>query len=124
MFQGPSRSRWRMRGLRIPSFVRSRSSDSRETHRGDDEPDRHAAAADCDDLEDRLCEERSSKTLGSRISFWKRKSANITEYDPTYRVVYLGNVLTGWAKGRNFLATGFCGKKCHYFKQFTFLHLH
>lgn len=23
----------------------------------------------------------------------------ITEYDPTYKVVYLGNVLTGWAKG-------------------------
>ena len=35
------------------------------------------------------------------MSFWKRRTANITEYDPTYRVVYLGNVLTGWAKGSN-----------------------
>ncbi|XP_042221328.1 protein FAM43A-like [Homarus americanus] len=30
---------------------------------------------------------------------WKKKSVTITEYDPTYKVVYLGNVLTGWAKG-------------------------
>lgn len=35
----------------------------------------------------------------SKVQFWKRRNANITEYDPTYRVVYLGNVLTGWAKG-------------------------
>ena len=34
------------------------------------------------------------------MSFWKRRTANITDYDPTYRVVYLGNVLTGWAKGK------------------------
>jgi len=38
--------------------------------------------------------------LPSKAKFWKkRSSANITEYDPTFRVVYLGNVLTGWAKG-------------------------
>ncbi|XP_037802206.1 protein FAM43A-like [Penaeus monodon] len=30
---------------------------------------------------------------------WRKKSVTITEYDPTYKVVYLGNVLTGWAKG-------------------------
>ncbi|XP_021934268.1 uncharacterized protein LOC110836884 isoform X2 [Zootermopsis nevadensis] len=30
---------------------------------------------------------------------WKRRSVTITEYDPTYKVAYLGNVLTGWAKG-------------------------
>ncbi|RXG73383.1 Protein FAM43A [Armadillidium vulgare] len=31
---------------------------------------------------------------------WRRKkSVDITEYDPTYKVTYLGNVLTGWAKG-------------------------
>jgi len=35
----------------------------------------------------------------AKMSFWKRRTANITDYDPTYRVVYLGNVLTGWAKG-------------------------
>ena len=36
----------------------------------------------------------------AKMSFWKRRTANITDYDPTYRVVYLGNVLTGWAKGK------------------------
>ena len=45
----------------------------------------------------------TSSRLPAKMSFWKRKSANITEYDPTYRVVYLGNVLTGWAKGESFL---------------------
>lgn len=30
---------------------------------------------------------------------WKKRSVTITDYDPTYRVVYLGNVVTGWAKG-------------------------
>lgn len=31
---------------------------------------------------------------------WRRRSVTITEYDPCYKVVYLGNVLTGIAKGR------------------------
>ena len=36
---------------------------------------------------------------GSRL-FWKKKrSAIISDVDPQYRVTYLGNVLTGWAKG-------------------------
>merc|ERR1719383_378924 len=69
-----------MKGLRIPSLMRSRSSESRSS--GEEGgwlmPDRKARG---------------------KIGFWKRKSANITEYDPTYRVIYLGNVLTGWAKG-------------------------
>jgi len=30
---------------------------------------------------------------------WRRRSVTITEYDPCYKVVYLGNVLTGIAKG-------------------------
>ncbi|XP_046818815.1 uncharacterized protein LOC124424178 [Vespa crabro] len=32
---------------------------------------------------------------------WKRHrgNASITDYDPCYKVAYLGNVLTGWAKG-------------------------
>lgn len=30
---------------------------------------------------------------------WRKKTVTLTEYDPTYKVVYLGNVLTGWAKG-------------------------
>ena len=43
---------------------------------------------------------KTKKGLASRISFWKRRTHNITECDPQYRVVYLGNVLTGWAKGK------------------------
>lgn len=33
---------------------------------------------------------------------WRRHrgNASITEYDPCYKVAYLGNVLTGWAKGK------------------------
>ena len=32
--------------------------------------------------------------------WWKRRfTATITEADPSCKVVYLGNVLTGWAKG-------------------------
>merc|ERR1712156_224168 len=38
--------------------------------------------------------------LPSKAKFWrKRSSADITEYDPTIRAIYLGNVLTVWAKG-------------------------
>ncbi|KAF6203515.1 hypothetical protein GE061_001846 [Apolygus lucorum] len=29
----------------------------------------------------------------------RRRSVTITEYDPSFKVLYLGNVLTGWAKG-------------------------
>ncbi|KAF4522394.1 hypothetical protein B566_EDAN012977 [Ephemera danica] len=29
---------------------------------------------------------------------WRRQSVTITEYDPSFKVAYLGNVLTGWAK--------------------------
>lgn len=35
----------------------------------------------------------------SRLMFWKKRSVSITDYDPTYKVVYLGNILTPWAKG-------------------------
>lgn len=53
-----------------------------------------------------LCEddldfkEKTMRTL--KVGFkkiWKRGSVNITVEDPTYKVAYLGNVLTGWAKG-------------------------
>ena len=44
---------------------------------------------------------RRTRDLRNKISFWKRKSASITDYDPQYRVTYLGNVLTGWAKGES-----------------------
>lgn len=30
---------------------------------------------------------------------WNKRSVTITEYDPTYKVTYLGNVITQWAKG-------------------------
>ena len=30
---------------------------------------------------------------------WKKRSLNLTDRDPVYKVVYLGNVLTPWAKG-------------------------
>lgn len=69
------RSRWSVAGITLPSL----SGRSASQERGSDD--------------------RKSKGLGGKISFWKRRTANITEYDPTYRVVYLGNVLTGWAKG-------------------------
>ncbi|KAK0158023.1 hypothetical protein PV327_011269 [Microctonus hyperodae] len=37
--------------------------------------------------------------------FWRRHrgNASITEYDPCYKVAYLGNVLTGWANGESTL---------------------
>lgn len=44
--------------------------------------------------------ERTLRSLKQGLGrLWRRRSVTITEYDPTYKVVYLGNVLTGWAKG-------------------------
>ncbi len=34
-----------------------------------------------------------------KTKFWKKRSVTISDLDPQYRVTYLGNVLTGWAKG-------------------------
>lgn len=45
---------------------------------------------------------KTKKTIGSGLvpRWWKRRfTATITESDPSCKVVYLGNVLTGWAKG-------------------------
>lgn len=41
---------------------------------------------------------------------WRRHRGNvsITEYDPSYKVAYLGNVLTGWAKGEWNSKCNFC----------------
>ena len=78
-FQTSRRSRWGLDGLSLPS-LRLRSG-SQDRHKMEE------------------AGERKSRSLGGKISFWKRKSAQITDYDPTYRVIYLGNVLTGWAKG-------------------------
>ena len=39
--------------------------------------------------------------LPSKAKFWKkRRSEDLTDSDPSYRAIYLGNVLTGWAKGK------------------------
>lgn len=44
--------------------------------------------------------ERTLRSIKQSLGkLWKRRSVTITEYDPTYKVAYLGNVLTGWAKG-------------------------
>lgn len=50
--------------------------------------------------------ERTLRSLKQGLGrLWKRRSVTITEYDPSYKVVYLGNVLTGWAKGKVLLHT-------------------
>lgn len=37
--------------------------------------------------------------ISSSLKFWKKRSVTITDYDPTYKVLYLGNILTPYAKG-------------------------
>ncbi|KOX68096.1 hypothetical protein WN51_07392 [Melipona quadrifasciata] len=44
---------------------------------------------------------RSLKRGLGRLWRRHRGNASITEYDPCYKVAYLGNVLTGWAKETN-----------------------
>lgn len=73
------KSRWSVGGLSLPSLPGVRSSSQ----------ERPTVPAT----------EKTKSNMGAKITFWKRRTANITDYDPTYRVVYLGNVLTGWAKG-------------------------
>lgn len=34
-------------------------------------------------------------------NFWRRNSASITEDDPTFKTIYLGNTITQWAKGES-----------------------
>ena len=53
---------------------------------------------------------RTLKSLKRGLGkLWRRHrgNASITEYDPTYKVAYLGNVLTGWAKGEYQDSCGF-----------------
>ncbi|KFM74194.1 Protein FAM43A, partial [Stegodyphus mimosarum] len=33
------------------------------------------------------------------LKFWKKRTVTITDYDPTYKLLYLGNILTSYAKG-------------------------
>ncbi|KAK9752058.1 Phosphotyrosine interaction domain (PTB/PID) [Popillia japonica] len=42
---------------------------------------------------------RALRIFLNRLRLRKCASADITEPDPTYKVAYLGNVVTGWAKG-------------------------
>jgi len=43
-----------------------------------------------------------SLKLPPGAKFWKKRSASLSECDPTFRAIYLGNVLTTWAKGKIF----------------------
>lgn len=43
---------------------------------------------------------RAIKSFINRLRWKKYASATISKPDPTYRVAYLGNVVTGWAKGK------------------------
>lgn len=43
---------------------------------------------------------RLLKTLFNRLRLRKAASADISVPDPTFKVAYLGNVVTGWAKGK------------------------
>lgn len=79
------RSRWTVPLPNLPKLPRM-GSRSRSQERSENTPEPGTGA-------------RRTRDLRNRISFWKRKSASITDYDPQYRVTYLGNVLTGWAKG-------------------------
>ena len=79
------RSRWTVPLPNLPKLPRM-SSRSQERSRNTPEPEPGAGA-------------KRTRDLRNKISFWKRRSASITDYDPQYRVTYLGNVLTGWAKG-------------------------
>lgn len=42
---------------------------------------------------------RILRTLLSRLKLRRSASVNISEPDPSFKVAYLGNVITGWAKG-------------------------
>lgn len=39
------------------------------------------------------------RSLVNRLRLRRSASADISKPDPTYKVAYLGNVITGWAKG-------------------------
>lgn len=40
------------------------------------------------------------RCLINRLRLRRSASADISKPDPTYKVAYLGNVITGWAKGK------------------------
>lgn len=59
-----------------------------------------------DFCEDKDISARAFRTISKGISklLWRRShSVDISTPDPEYKVSYLGNVLTGWAKGKNII---------------------
>lgn len=48
--------------------------------------------------------QRTLKSVKRKLGkLWKKQKGNvlITEHNPSFKVTYLGNVLTGWANGEN-----------------------
>lgn len=43
---------------------------------------------------------RALKTFLNKLRLRRCATASISQPDPTYKVAYLGNVVTGWAKGK------------------------
>ncbi|XP_013775351.1 protein FAM43A-like [Limulus polyphemus] len=43
----------------------------------------------------------SKPHIKMKLKFWNKRSISITEYDPVYKVMYLGNVVTPWLKGES-----------------------
>ncbi|XP_076335184.1 protein FAM43A-like [Tachypleus tridentatus] len=43
----------------------------------------------------------SKPHIKRKLKFWNKRSISITEYDPVYKVLYLGNVVTSWVKGES-----------------------
>ena len=42
----------------------------------------------------------TTQALVARVAkLWKKRTVTITEEDPTFKTVYLGNTVTQWAKG-------------------------
>ncbi len=60
---------------------------------------------------------RLPRSFGRRFAKKRSGSATISDLDPTFRVTYLGNVLTAWAKGKSminnddFIGSAFCAKE-------------
>ena len=44
----------------------------------------------------------TTQALVARVArLWKKRTVTITEEDPTFKTVYLGNTVTQWAKGES-----------------------
>lgn len=77
-----------------------------ENHVENGEPDengRRSSVQVKDFCEDKDLSARALRSLSKSIGrLWRRShSVDISSPDPEYKVLYLGNVLTGWAKGKH-----------------------